>query len=143
MTTPLRQLCVQLSCAILSHSAVADKFQDVSLVTRNGNLLGVQLHMKVPQIENADIEFKSCYAFAHNCARLTAAEHFREGVIRPSATQYPDCLLYTSGFYCRAEICADHSSVAKIKEQIEAFRKASKYNNYKDPFRQFCIHGKA
>ena len=102
MTTPLRQLCVHLSCAICSHSSVAEHFQDVSLISHNGKLLGIKLHMNVPQIEHVDIDFKSCYAFAHNCARLTAAE-IREGVIRPSATQYPDWL-YTSGFYCRAEM---------------------------------------
>ena len=47
------------------------------------------------------------------------------------------------GFYCRAEICRDHSSAAYLAAQIEAFRKASKYSHYKDPFRPFCIYGKA
>ena len=103
MTTPLRQLCVHLSCAICSHSSVAEHFQDVSLISHNGKLLGIKLHMNIPQIEHVDIDFKSGDAFAHNCARLTAAEILREGVIRPSATQYPDWL-YTSGFYCRAEM---------------------------------------
>ena len=138
MTTPLRQLCVHLSCAICSHSSVAEHFQDVSLISHNGKLLGIKLHMNIPQIEHVDIDFKSGYAFAHNCARLTAAEILREGVIRPSATQYPDWL-YTSGFYCCAEICRDHSSAAYLAAQIEAFRKASKYSHYKDPFRPFCI----
>ena len=142
MTTPLRQLCVHLSCAICSHIAVAEQFQEVSLISHNGKLLGIKLHMNVPPIEHADIEFKSCYAFAHNCAQLTAAEILREGVIRPSATQYPD-RLYTSGFYCRAEIYRDHSSAAYITAQTEAFRKASKYSHYKDHFRPFCIYGKA
>ena len=46
-------------------------------------------------------------------------------------------------FYCCAEICRDHSSAAYLAAQIEAFRKASKYSHYKDPFRPFCIYGKA
>ena len=142
MTTPLRQLCVHLSFAICSHSSVAEHFQEVSLIQHQGKMMGIKLHMNVPQVEHVDIDFKSCYAFAHNCARLTAAEILREGVIRPSATQHPDWL-YTSGFYCRAEICRDHSSAAYLAAQIEAFRKASKYSHYKDPLRPFCIYGKA
>ena len=62
MTLPLRQLCVHLSCAICSHSSVAEHFQDVSLISHNGKLLGIKLHMNVPQIEHVDIDFKSCYA---------------------------------------------------------------------------------
>lgn len=97
MRPALRQLCVQVSCAIHSHSSVADHFQDVSLITRNGKLMGVKLNMTVPHFEHPEIVFKSCYAFAHNCARLTASEILREGVDRPSAAQFPDWL-YTSGF---------------------------------------------
>jgi len=106
MTTPLRQLCVHLSCAICSHSAVAEQFQEVSLISHNGKLLGIKLHMNVPPIEHADIEFKSCHAFAHNCAQLTAAEILR-GVIRPSAAQYPDWP-YTSGFVAPKYIVITH-----------------------------------
>ena len=67
---------------------------------------------------------------------------FGEGIIRLSATQYPDWL-YTSGFCCRAEICQDLSLQAYLQAQMQALRKASKYNNYQDPFRPFCIYGKA
>ena len=62
MTTPLRQLCVHLSCAICSHSSVAEHFQEVSLIKHHGKLLGFKLHMNVPQIEHVDIDFKSWYA---------------------------------------------------------------------------------
>ena len=93
MTPALRQLCVQLSCAIHSHSSVADHFQDVSLITRNSKLMGVKLNMTAPHFEHPEIDYESCHALAHNCAKVSAAEILREGVVRPSATQLPDCLL--------------------------------------------------
>ena len=93
MTPALRQLCVQFSCAIHSHSSAADHFQDVSLITRNSKLIGVKLNMTVPHFEHPEIDYKSCHAFARNCAKVTAAEILREGVVRPSAAQFPDCLL--------------------------------------------------
>ena len=142
MTSHLRQLCTQLGCAICSHSSVADQFEDVSLITHNGQLLGVKVQMRVPQIEHVDLEVKSTYAFAHNCACLTAVEILREGIIRPSATQYPDWL-YTSGFYCRAEICQDLSLQSYAQAQTLAFKKARKFSNFQDPFRPYCIYGKA
>ena len=136
MTSHLRQLCTQLGCAICSHSSVADQFEDVSLITHNGQLLGVKVQMRVPQIEHVDLEVQSTYAFAHNCACLTAVEILREGIIRPSATQYPDWL-YTSGFYCRAEICQDLSLQSYAQAQTLAFKKAKKYSNFQNPFRPF------
>ena len=142
MTRPLQLLCTQLSCAICSHSSVADQFEDVSLITHNGQLIGVKVQMKVPHIEHVNMEIKSTYAFAHNCACLTAVEIIREGIIRPSATQYPDWL-YTSGFHCRAEICQDLSEQSYYHAQTLALKKASKFGNFQDPFRPVCIYGKA
>lgn len=52
MRPALRQLCVQVSCAIHSHSSVADHFQDVPLITRNGKLMGVKLNMRLFLISN-------------------------------------------------------------------------------------------
>ena len=78
MTPALRQLCVQLSCAIHSHSSVADHFQDVSLITRNSKLMGVKLDMTAPHFEHPEIDYKSCHALAHNCAKVSAAESFEK-----------------------------------------------------------------
>ena len=94
-TTPLRQLCVHLSCAICSHSSVAEHFQDVSLISHNGKLLGIKLHMNVPQIEHVDIDFKSCYAFQLRHFVTSPADHFPHSLCIHCPCQWHELLIRT------------------------------------------------
>ena len=108
LPSTLKQLCLTISNVVNTHDLVGTMIDRVSVIKKDGKMIGIRLDMQTSQPKRTHVDFQSQYAFARNCATLVAADILREGLVRPSSTHFPDWL-YTAGFYCRGAICNDFS----------------------------------